>query len=60
MTGNGVAVFSAAGLPVEAELDLAVLPAADARGAEQDDQGAAAGEGGLQLQAARAGRRASA
>ena len=29
------------GLAVEAELDLAVLPAADALGAEQDDQGAA-------------------
>ena len=49
ITGNGVAVFSARGLPAEADLDLAVLPAADAGGAEQHDQRPAGGERGLQL-----------
>ena len=37
------------GLPVEAELDLAVLPAADAGWAEQDDERAAVAEGRLEL-----------
>jgi Bacterial extracellular solute-binding protein len=36
-------------LPVEAELDLAVLPAADPGGAEQDDQGTTARQRRLQL-----------
>ena len=48
MTGNGDAVFGRA-LADKTELDLAMLPAADTRGAEKDDQGAAPPQRGLQL-----------